>query len=132
MADENPILNNPYEEPSWHYATNLQGELDYSCPVKGRRIFTPENLVPETWRKEMPELNKRLVITNYHAFEPKTLQGNKRSPFDAGEQRNYLPDFIVNCRLAGGRSANIVVEVTGFIATRKPNAGPFSTAGCPP
>ncbi|MCI0541611.1 MAG: DEAD/DEAH box helicase family protein [Verrucomicrobiales bacterium] len=270
--EENPILNNPYEEPTWHYATNLQGELDYSRPVKGRRIFTPEvqtipvrqgqqadlmelneiasadhgshivnllrrevgawrqakypqttritrellhfwflnaerdmtqslffaqreaietaiwlneiaeksnvgqhilrqleearkvsvssennlpriafkmatgsgktvvmgaltsyhyfnraeyrndvrfadnflliapgitirdrlgvlrvdtrsgvdaedyyhvrYLVPEAWRKEMPELNKRLVITNYHAFEPKTLQGNKRSPFD--------------------------------------------------
>src|SRR5436190_1588493 len=42
MADENPILNNPYEEPQWHYATNLQGELDYSHPVKGRRVFTPE------------------------------------------------------------------------------------------
>ncbi len=272
MPDENPILNNPYEEPGWHYATNLQGELDYSRPVKGRRVFTPEIqtipvrqgtqgdlmelnevavashgshvvnllrreisawrgakypqttritrellqfwflnperdmtlslffaqreaietaiwlnevaeksnvgqhilrqleeaqkvsaspennlpriafkmatgsgktvvmaaliayhyfnrreyrndvrfadnflaiapgitirdrlsvlrvdtrlgvdaedyyhvrfLVPESWRKEMPELNKRIVITNYHAFEPKTLQGNKRSPFD--------------------------------------------------
>src|SRR5258708_10008190 len=271
-TDQNPILNNPYEEPGWHYATNLQGELDYSRPVKGSRMFTPEiqpirvrqgqqgdlmemneaaaadygshavnllrrevglwrqtgypqttritrellrfwflnperdmaqslffaqreaietavwlnevaeksnvgqhvlrqleeaqkvsaspqnnlpriafkmatgsgktvvmgaliayhyfkraeyrndirfadnflliapgitirdrlgvlrvdtrlgvdaedyyhvrYLVPETWRKEMPELNKRLVITNYHAFEPKTLQGNKRSPFD--------------------------------------------------
>jgi type III restriction enzyme len=271
-TEQNPILNNPYEEPDWHYATNLAGELDYSRPVKGRRIFTPEiqtipvrqgaqgdlmelnevaaadhgshvvnllrrevgawrqakypqttritrellqfwflnperdmtqslffaqreaietaiwlnevaeksnvgqhilrqleaaqkvsaspennlpriafkmatgsgktvvmgaliayhyfnraeyrndvrfadnflliapgitirdrlgvlrvdtrlgvdaedyyhvrYLVPETWRKEMPELNKRLVITNYHAFEPKTLQGNKRSPFD--------------------------------------------------
>ncbi len=272
MSDENPILNNPYEEPGWHYATNLQGELDYAHPVKGRRIFRPEiqtipvrqgaqgdllelneaaaashgshvvnllrrevsgwrgakysqttritrellqfwflnperdmtqslffaqreaietaiwlnevaeksnvgqhivrqleeaqkvsgssennlpriafkmatgsgktvvmaaliayhyfnrreyrndvrfadnflaiapgitirdrlcvlrvdtrlgvdaqdyyhvrYLVPESWRKEMPELNKRIVITNYHAFEPKTLQGNKRSPFD--------------------------------------------------
>src|SRR5204862_5758619 len=30
------------EEPQWHYATNLQGELDYSHPVKGRRVFTPE------------------------------------------------------------------------------------------
>jgi type III restriction enzyme len=42
MNDDNPILNNPYEEPRWHYATNLAGELDYSRPVKGRRIFTPE------------------------------------------------------------------------------------------
>ncbi len=40
--DGNPILNNPYEEPFWHYATNFQGELDYSRPVRGRRVFTPE------------------------------------------------------------------------------------------
>ena len=42
MADENPILNNPYDEPQCHDATNLQGELDYSRPVKGRHVFTPE------------------------------------------------------------------------------------------
>jgi len=41
-TEQNPILNNPYEEPGWHYATNLQGELDYTRPVKGRRFFTPE------------------------------------------------------------------------------------------
>jgi hypothetical protein len=41
-TEPNPILNNPYEEPLWHYATNLAGELDYARPVKGRRIFTPE------------------------------------------------------------------------------------------
>ena len=162
MADENPILNNPYEEPVWHYATNLQGELDYSRPIKGRRVFTPEvqtipvrqgvqgdlmeldeiskvehgdhvvnllrrevitirdrlgvlrvdvrsgvdaedyyhvrYLVPETWRKEMPELNKRLVITNYHQFEPKTLQGNKRSPMDGkfqadGTKQEAVEDY---------------------------------------
>jgi type III restriction enzyme len=33
---------------------------------------------------------------------------------NVGEQRDYLPDFIVNCRLAGGRGANVIVEVTGF------------------
>lgn len=42
MAEENPILNNPYEEPEQHYATNPEGELDYSRPVRGRRIFTPD------------------------------------------------------------------------------------------
>jgi len=42
MANENPILNNPYEEPRWHYSTNAAGELDYSQPVPGRRFFTPE------------------------------------------------------------------------------------------
>ena len=42
MPGENPILNNPYEEPSQHYATNLAGELDYSRIQEGRRIFTPD------------------------------------------------------------------------------------------
>lgn len=42
MSDENPILNNPYREPQWHYATNLEGELDYEKVEEGRRIFTGE------------------------------------------------------------------------------------------
>ena len=41
MVEENPILNNPYDEPEWHYSTNLAGELDYSKRVKGRRVFLP-------------------------------------------------------------------------------------------
>ena len=40
MTDGNPILNNPYREPSLHYATNLEGELDYEKPTTGRRMFT--------------------------------------------------------------------------------------------
>ncbi len=42
MADENPILNNPYEEPVRHYSTGVSGELDYARVVPGRRIFTGE------------------------------------------------------------------------------------------
>src|SRR5256885_822587 len=38
-SSENPILNNPYEEPLFHYATSLEGELDYSKIEKARRIF---------------------------------------------------------------------------------------------
>ena len=41
MNAENPILNNPYLEPARHYATNLEGELDYDRPVEGRRVFDP-------------------------------------------------------------------------------------------
>ncbi len=39
-------------------------------------------LVPKNLEHRLDNLNARLVITNYHTFEPKTLQGNKRSPFD--------------------------------------------------
>jgi type III restriction enzyme len=39
MSNENPILNNPYVEPRLHYATNVDGELDYENVVQGRRLF---------------------------------------------------------------------------------------------
>lgn len=39
-------------------------------------------LVPPNMEQRLQNLNARLVITNYHTFEPKILQGNKRSPFD--------------------------------------------------
>ena len=45
-------------------------------------------LVPEGWRAELGDLNSKLVITNYHSFEPKILQGNKRSPFDGKARRD--------------------------------------------
>ena len=39
-------------------------------------------LVPQNMEHRLDNLNARLVITNYHTFEPKVLKGNKRSPFD--------------------------------------------------
>ncbi|MFN7423143.1 MAG: DEAD/DEAH box helicase family protein, partial [Chitinophagales bacterium] len=39
-------------------------------------------LIPANMEHRLENLNVRLVITNYHTFEPKILQGNKRSPFD--------------------------------------------------
>jgi type III restriction enzyme len=39
----NPILNNPYEEPKRHYATQFDGKLDYEDIRDGRRIFVPVN-----------------------------------------------------------------------------------------
>src|SRR3972149_10175559 len=42
MEKQNPILNNPYEEPKKHYATDTDGNLNYADIRKGRRIFTPD------------------------------------------------------------------------------------------
>jgi type III restriction enzyme len=39
-------------------------------------------LVPTNLEHRLENLNARLIITNYHTFEPKVLQGNKKSPFD--------------------------------------------------
>lgn len=44
--------------------------------------YRVRGLIPPNMEYRLENLNARLVITNYHTFEPKTLQGNKRSPFD--------------------------------------------------
>lgn len=44
--------------------------------------YRVRDLVPKNHANNLASLNARLVITNYHSFEPRTLQGNKRSPYD--------------------------------------------------
>ncbi|MBN1140952.1 MAG: DEAD/DEAH box helicase family protein, partial [Deltaproteobacteria bacterium] len=39
-------------------------------------------LVPGNLEPFLERLNARIMITNFHAFEPRTLQGNKKSPMD--------------------------------------------------
>ena len=38
--EKNPILNNPYEEPKYHYDATLDGNLDYNKILEGRRPYT--------------------------------------------------------------------------------------------
>ncbi|MDX1961232.1 MAG: DEAD/DEAH box helicase family protein [Leptospiraceae bacterium] len=64
---KNPVLNNPYLEPTLHYGTNKEGELDYDDIQKGRRLFVPDlNVVPTEQMKQ-----KNLLGTNqlYATFE---------------------------------------------------------------
>jgi type III restriction enzyme len=44
--------------------------------------YRVRGLIPTNMAHRLENLNARLIITNYHTFEPKILQGNKRSPFD--------------------------------------------------
>lgn len=44
--------------------------------------YRVRGLVPRQLEDMLDGLNARLVITNFHSFELKTLQGNKKSPFD--------------------------------------------------
>jgi type III restriction enzyme len=41
-TEGSPILNGPYDEPAYHYATAADGQLDYRDKRPGRRIFTTE------------------------------------------------------------------------------------------
>jgi type III restriction enzyme len=72
--------------------------------------YTARHLVPKTpegWRRLLGQLNHHIVITNFHTFEPKTIKGNKRSPFDGkigpdGRKQNALEDTgAVVSRLLG-------------------------------
>jgi type III restriction enzyme len=66
IMNNNPILNSPYEEPLWHYATNEQGELDYELPIKGRRIFAPDiNVIPAKQRNQKGIFEINDVAANY-------------------------------------------------------------------
>lgn len=40
MEERSPILNNPYLQPRWHYAADLDGNLDYSRVLEGRRPYS--------------------------------------------------------------------------------------------
>ncbi len=44
--------------------------------------YYARNLVPPNLLHNLKGINSKLVITNYHSFEPRNLQGNKKSPFD--------------------------------------------------
>ena len=51
-------------------------------PAHIKDYYHLRTLIPQSMEYRLENLNARLVITNYHTFEPKTLKGNKRSPFD--------------------------------------------------
>ena len=46
--NENPVLNNPYEEPRYYYDTDMNGNIDYATIIEGRRAFGYDvNIVPK-------------------------------------------------------------------------------------
>jgi type III restriction enzyme len=51
-------------------------------PLDIEDYYRIRGLIPQNFEYRLDNLNARLIITNYHTFEPKILQGNKRSPFD--------------------------------------------------
>ena len=46
--NDNPVLNNPYEEPRCYYDTDMNGNIDYATVIDGRRPFGYDvNIVPK-------------------------------------------------------------------------------------
>ena len=47
-TNDNPVLNNPYEEPQYYYDTDMNGNIDYATIINGRRPFGYDvNIVPK-------------------------------------------------------------------------------------
>ena len=47
IQSDNPVLNNPYEEPKYYYDTDMNGNIDYATVINGRRPFGYDvNIVP--------------------------------------------------------------------------------------
>ena len=46
-TNDNPVLNNPYEEPKYYYDTDMNGNIDYETVINGRRPYGYDvNIVP--------------------------------------------------------------------------------------
>lgn len=76
----------------------LQVDTSTSDRHKIKDYYRERDLVPNRYADLLDGLNARIVITNYHAFEPKTLQGNKRTPFDGKVTRRVVDDAVVEVK----------------------------------
>lgn len=77
MSSENPIINGPYDEPKYHYATGYEGNLDYEKKVKGRRIFTPDIQVIPTRQKDQRSAFEVNDFSSAYATHPVNMIRNE-------------------------------------------------------
>ena len=63
--NDNPVLNNPYEEPRYYYDTDMNGNIDYQSVMNGRRPFGYDvNIVPN--KRGNKTIFSQPKIRNYH------------------------------------------------------------------
>jgi len=78
-----------------------------SNPHDAHDYYRQRVLVPPAYSAHLGGLAAHLVITNYHAFEPRQLSGNKRNPFDGkraadgGKQQEFENPALVIKRVLG-------------------------------
>jgi type III restriction enzyme len=60
----------------------LRVDTQAASDVEAQDYYRQRKLVPPAYAALLDGLNARIVITNYHAFEPRVISGNKRSPLD--------------------------------------------------
>lgn len=60
----------------------LRVDTSAASPNQAQDYYHVRGLVPRDRERQLQGLNARIAITNYHAFQPKTLKGNKAGAFD--------------------------------------------------
>ena len=54
INSDNPVLNNPYEEPQYYYDSDANGNIDYETVITGRRPYGYDiNIVPKRGQRSM-------------------------------------------------------------------------------
>jgi len=72
-----PILNTPYQEPEWHYATDGTGNLNYQDVRPGRRIYapdTPQVPLQSTRQGSVFDLNDNIAEYREHVINQLRLE----------------------------------------------------------
>ena len=80
-VSEDTTLNMP--SIAFKMATGTGKTVVMAIPILYHLINRGANiqrLVPKSLIPRLKQRNAKLVITNYHIFEPKILQGNKKAP----------------------------------------------------
>jgi len=66
----------------------LYVDNETSNKLYARDYYHIRDLVPKNYEPVLPNLNSKIIITNFHSLEPRQLQGNKKSPFDGKKDSN--------------------------------------------
>lgn len=83
--------------------------VDTQSPAnEAKDYYRERGLVPQSLQGDLANLNARLIITNYHAFELRNIQGNKRSPFDGkigadGKKQEAKEDSVLMLKRVLGK-----------------------------
>lgn len=78
-------------------------DTDFTSPANANDYYRQRALVPAQYTSALGELSNHIVITNFHAFEPRAISGNKRSPLDGklgidGKKTTALEDDALMLR----------------------------------
>ena len=137
--NDNPILNNPYEEPKYYYDSDMNGNIDYETVLNGRRPYGYDvNIVPKKRREQTMFSIEDFSSSDPNADFINTIREEVKAWRDAGYPKasritKELLDFWFNNK---ERSFNLLlffcqreaVETAIWlneIAERDPNTGNY-------